>query len=130
MGLGQFLPQILSLQEQAYRARACESNGVAQQSGQRGTGPAGDDVKRLGRGVFHAGVQHPDVIQLHARCRSREECALLGGGFEQGHLQPVPEHRRQDQAGEPGARPKVGQRSGGFGNKGGQLGAVQEVTAP
>lgn len=130
MGFGQFLPQILPLQEQANRARACESNCIAQQPGQRGTGPAGDDVKGLGRGVFHTGVQYPDIIQLHARRRRREEGAFLGGGFEQGHLEPVPQHRRQDKAGKPGARSKIDQRPGGFRDKRGQLGAVQKVAAP
>ena len=129
MGFGQFLPQILPLQEQANRARACESNCIAQQPGQRGTGPAGDDVKGLGRSVFHTGVQYPDIIQLHARRRRREEGAFLGGGFVQGHGDIRP-HGRQDQPGKASAGAQISQSASSIRDQGCQLGAIPEVALP
>ena len=98
MGFRQFSPHILTFEKKANAVRAGETVGIGQEFGQRGASPRGDDIKRLGEGIFH-----PRILdrggKLHALGCGLEEIAFLGGGFEQGHGGSIPQHFCQDQPG-------------------------------
>lgn len=129
MGFGQFFPQILTLQEQAKRARTCESMRQPQQPGQGGAGPRGNHVKAFGGRFLHPGLNHPDT-KPHRRRRRVQERAFLACGLEQGDGKLIRQHRRQHQTGKPRPRAQIGQCAGTFRDMAGKLGTVPHMAPP
>lgn len=128
MGLGQFRPQILALQEETNAVRTCEPLRIGQKQGQGGQGPGCYHVMGAGGQLFD-----PDILDRHGQAHALgggfEEVALLGGGLMQGDGQVRPQ-RRQHQPREAGSGPQIGQGAGIFGDQGPQLGGIPEMPTP
>jgi len=108
MGLRQFSPYILTLEEQANPVRTKEILCIPQKGFQGRAGPCGDDIEGLRWQVFHPIILDRDG-EHHLFGSRQQEGALLGCGFMQGDFDPVPQQFRQHQAGEPGAGTEIRQ---------------------
>ncbi len=128
MGLRQFWPHILTLQEQANTVRSCEFTGISQELGQGGQGAGGHHVKCLGRQVFQAGILDGHG-NGHPFGREAQKDAFLGGRLMQGDGK-TGQHRCQDQAGKTGPGTQIRQGAGRLGDEGGELGAIPEMPPP
>ena len=86
MGLGQFSPHILSLEEQANAVRAYKGVRIGHQQGQGGQRPCCHHIISLGGQILDPGILYPDG-HGHAVRGGAQDCAFLPGGFVQGHGQ-------------------------------------------
>ena len=128
MGLGQFRPHILSLQEQANTVRAGARPGIIQKPGKGGQRPGRHHVIGLVGQIFDPRVFNGDR-QGHALGRGAQECGLLADALMQGDGDILAQGG-QHQAGKAGARAQIRQGFCLRRDKGGQLGAVPHVPPP
>ena len=128
MGLGQFGPYILALQEETNTIRTCEPLGIGKQEGQGRQGPGRHHIIRIGGQLFDPGILNGRG-ETHARRRGLQELAFLGGGFMQGDRK-VGAHRRQNQSRETRPGAEIRQGTGACRDVRRKLGAIPEMPPP